>query len=126
MWENKKEFNTQVKSFEKEVSVMFKLKKSTTSKKNTANIIYRISMAVMSVIFVIAIVHQYFISIDLKKQEAELLAEISREEAVGKALKNQQDNQDSPEFIEKIAREKLNMVKPNEIVYVDKNKNTKN
>ncbi len=105
---------------------MFKLKKSTTSKKNTANIIYRISMAVMSVIFVIAIVHQYFISIDLKKQEAELLAEISREEAVGKALKNQQDNQDSPEFIEKIAREKLNMVKPNEIVYVDKNKNTKN
>ena len=36
-------------------------------------------------------------------------------------LTNEADNQDSPEVIEKIAREKLNMVKPNEIVFVDDN-----
>ena len=36
-------------------------------------------------------------------------------------LQNEADNQDSPEVIEKIAREKLNMVKPNEIVFVDDN-----
>ncbi|MGN1318156.1 MAG: septum formation initiator family protein [Lachnospirales bacterium] len=95
------------------------------NKKSPAKLIYRISMSVMILIFVIAIFHQYLISLDLKKQEVALLAEISREEAVGLNLKNQKDNQDSPEFIEKIAREKLNMVGPKEIVFVDKNKKSK-
>ncbi|WP_054871651.1 septum formation initiator family protein [Caloranaerobacter sp. TR13] len=30
---------------------------------------------------------------------------------------------DTPEFIEKIAREELNMLKPGEIIYIDKEKN---
>jgi len=86
------------------------------------NFIYKISMAVMIFIFSVAIIHQYIIGQGLKAQEAELLADISKEEAVGLTLKNQQDNQDSPEFIEKVAREKLNMVGPKEIVFIDKNK----
>lgn len=92
------------------------------NKKNPAKLFYRIAMTVMIVIFSVAIIHQYLISLDLKSQEVQLLADISKEEAVGINLKNQQDNQDSPEFIEKIAREKLNMVGPKEIVFIDKNK----
>lgn len=90
--------------------------------KSPAKIIYRIAMAVMIIIFSIAIIQQYIISLDLKKQETALLTEISKEEAIGNSLKNQQENHDDPEFIEKVAREKLNMVKPNEIVFIDKNK----
>lgn len=90
--------------------------------KSPAKIIYKAAMAIMIVIFSIAIIQQYIISLDLKEQETALLTEISKEEAIGNSLKNQQKNQDDPEFIEKVAREKLNMVKPNEIVFIDKNK----
>ncbi len=89
--------------------------------KKPGKIIYRAAMAVMIIIFSIAIIQQYIISVDLKKQETAILTEISKEEAIGNSLKNQQENQDDPEFIEKVAREKLNMVKPNEIVFIDKN-----
>lgn len=91
-------------------------------KKSPANLIYKIGMLVMIVIFSISIIHQYLIGLGLKDQETQLMAEISKEEAIGNSLKNAQDNQDSPEYIEKIAREKLNMVKPNEIVFIDKDK----
>lgn len=96
--------------------------KNSGNKKSPAKLMYRIAMIVMIAIFSIAIIHQYLISLELKSQEAQLLADISREEAIGINLKNQQDNQYSPEFIEKVAREKLNMVGPKEIVFIDKNK----
>lgn len=34
-------------------------------------------------------------------------------------LLKQKDNAESDEFIEKVAREKLNLYKPNEVVYID-------
>lgn len=88
----------------------------------TPKFIYKIAMVCMIIIFIVAIIHQCVIRAGLREQEAELLTQIAKEEAVGNVLKNQQESKDTPEFIEKVAREKLNMVKPNEIVYVDKNK----
>lgn len=96
--------------------------KNTNKAKSPTKLIFRITMAVLITILCVAIANQYFIGLDLKAQEAQLLAAISKEEAIGNSLKSRQENQDSPEFIEKIAREKLNMVKPNEIVFIDKNK----
>lgn len=89
--------------------------------KSPAKIIYRISMVVMIVIFSISIYHQLSIKSELDDETLSVLFEVSKADAVNNLLKYEQENQNSPEFIEKIAREKLNMVKPNEIVFVDKN-----
>lgn len=40
-----------------------------------------------------------------------------------KEINSEIKQSDSLEFIEKVAREELRMVKPREIIYVDKNKN---
>ena len=51
-----------------------------------------------------------------------LQEDINRQKEEGEALEKQIKFRDSDEFVEKIARERLNLVKPNEIVFVDKNK----
>lgn len=99
--------------------------KSVKKSRGSAKILYRVAMVAIISILTVAIVNQYMIGLDLKEQETKLITEISKEQAIGNSLKNQQANQNDPEFIEKIAREKLNMVKPNEIVFIDKNTNKK-
>ncbi|HHY90580.1 MAG TPA: cell division protein FtsL [Clostridiales bacterium] len=51
----------------------------------------------------------------LQKQVNQLKKEISR-------LENDKKRADDPEYIEKVAREELKMVKPNEIIYIDTNR----
>ena len=41
-------------------------------------------------------------------------------------LKKEIDNSNSSDFVEKVAREDLGMVKPREIIYVDKEKSLNN
>lgn len=48
--------------------------------------------------------------------------EIENEEKLNNQLKNQKEYKNSNENIEKIAREKLGMVKSNEIIFYDTNK----
>lgn len=96
--------------------------KNNTSSKKRANLIYGLSMSLLVVIFSITILHQYRIKLDLDAKYASLQAEITKENSTKESLQKLQENQDSPEFVEKIAREKLNMVKPNEIVFIDQNK----
>ena len=58
---------------------------------------------------------------ELRKEKAELAgAQVDLENEV-KSLEYDYENRDSFEFIEKVAREKLGMVKSNEEVYVDIN-----
>lgn len=59
-------------------------------------------------------------NLDLKKKNLE--DEISNLEYDIDTLNNELSDSDSLEFIEKIAREELGMVKPKEIIYIDKNK----
>ena len=53
------------------------------------------------------------------KNTEELNQQIASEEATNEELNQQKDNVNSLEFIEEMAREKLDMYKPNERVYVD-------
>ena len=53
------------------------------------------------------------------KNTEELNQQIASEEATNEDLKQQKDNVNSLEFIEEMAREKLDMYYPNERVYVD-------
>lgn len=52
---------------------------------------------------------------DLQQQVIQLRKEIAR-------LENAKKKADDPEYIEKVAREELKMVKPNEIIYIDTNR----
>lgn len=57
-----------------------------------------------------------------KNQEQE---EITKLEEEIQQLKTEIENKDSLDFIEKIARDELKLVKPREIIYIDKNKENK-
>ena len=56
---------------------------------------------------------------EYSKNAEELNQQIASEEATNEDLNQQKDNVNSLEFIEEMAREKLDMYKPNERVYVD-------
>lgn len=56
---------------------------------------------------------------DYAKNTEELNQQIASEEATNEELIQQKDNVNSLEFIEEMAREKLDMYHPNERVYVD-------
>ncbi|QEK11086.1 septum formation initiator family protein [Crassaminicella thermophila] len=59
---------------------------------------------------------------ELKRQEEALnikISELKKEEA---HLEEEKKLGNDPKFIEKVARERLKMVKPNEIIYIDINK----
>lgn len=55
-----------------------------------------------------------------KKQKTEM--EIKELEDDIRDLTKELENSDSLEFVEKVARDDLGMVKPREIIYIDKNK----
>lgn len=78
-------------------------------------------MAFITIAASVSLFAQYQIKLDLNAQEKDVRAQLSQQEKTKKRLTDESNNQDSPEFVEKIAREKLNMVKPNEIVFVDEN-----
>jgi cell division protein FtsL len=61
--------------------------------------------------------------LDRKNNEMKNIeAKITGENKQNETLKKQKDTMNSDEYIEKIAREKLGMVKPGERVFVDVNK----
>ncbi len=58
----------------------------------------------------------------MRLKKAALEVEIDAlEEEIGE-LENDLENSDSLEFVEKVARDELGMVKPREIIYIDKEK----
>lgn len=97
------------------------LAKQPKKKTSGANLIYGASMAFITIAASVSLFAQYQIKLDLNAQEKDVRAQLSQQEKTKKRLTDESNNQDSPEFVEKIAREKLNMVKPNEIVFVDEN-----
>ena len=58
-------------------------------------------------------------SISLRNQKLEIISANNREIY---NLNSELENSSSTDFIEKVAREDLGMVKPREVIYVDKNK----
>lgn len=57
-----------------------------------------------------------------KKQEIEVVNQIEEAKEYQEELNINKENANSLEYIEKVAREKLNMYYPNEKVYVDSSK----
>lgn len=71
---------------------------------------------------IVAINHQRGLMKDLQVKKEMNLNQISVLEKEIDSLNKEIENSGTLEFIEKIAREELGMVKPREIIYVDRNK----
>ena len=83
-------------------------------------------LAFFAIIFVCTFIDQQ-ISLNQKSKEIDELTEMV--EAATKETERLQaevDNLSDPEYIEKVARERLGLVRPNERVFVDSNKSTDN
>lgn len=87
-----------------------------------SNLIYTVVMSIVFVFFMLIMYHQYRVHILLNMQISNINEQITEQQAINDALNKEMDFKDTPEFVERIAREKLGMVKPNEIVFVDENK----
>ncbi len=83
------------------------------------NIIYFLCILTMILIFVFSLLLKYREKLDLDAKEALIEEELQKQKNTQKALKDEMNNGDDPKYIEKMARERLNMVKPNEIVFND-------
>lgn len=97
------------------------------NKKKKRNIsIFHIILALVSVYVLVIFIKQEFIIRDLTKEEKTADMKLENLEQDIKNLEKKIDKSESVEYIEKIAREELDMVKPNEIIYKDKDKQGKN
>ncbi len=110
-----------------------KSKQSTASgKKNTARKIdvKRLAAVVIGAVVVIyfscTIISQQSLINKKNKEINALQEEISQANEDADKLKSEIDNLQDPEYIEKIARERLGLVRPNERVFVDSNKSSEN
>ena len=92
-----------------------KKKKGLVVKRNK----YLIFILVVFLAYVIYSIAQAEIKIqELKAREATLTEELNKLTEETKSLTKQLEDSKSLESIEKIAREKLKMVKPNEVIYI--------
>lgn len=99
-----------------------KLAAVTAKKKGSKiNLLWALVMIIMICIFAAALCYQYIVHLQLNTAKQEIEVQIAEAKAESAALTKQYENQDSPEFIEKVAREKLNMVYPSELVYINAN-----
>ncbi len=93
----------------------------TANKKSKVNMLWTFMMIVIILIFAAALCYQYLVHLQLDTAKQEIEVQIAEAKAESASLTKQYDNQDSAEFIEKVAREQLNMVYPSELVYINVN-----
>lgn len=112
----------------KETKPSQKGKKSRNKKRklNTKRFLTVLIVAFFSIYFVYIMIWQQ-ITISRKDNEIKALEEqITAATQQTEKLQQELDNLNDPEYLEKIAREKLNLVLPNERIFVDANKSNSN
>lgn len=83
--------------------------------------LYKRLLILLVLIYVIfTLINQQKVLNQYSKTSKELTKEIEDEKVYNKELIAEKDNVNSEEFIEQMAREKLDMYYPNEKVYLDK------
>ncbi len=91
-------------------------------KKKRHNFLYVIIMGGFLFLGVSIIYMQYSYTIQLNKENENILSQIDDQNKLTEKIKNEKDYQNSDEYVEKIAREQLSLVKPDEILFFDLNK----
>lgn len=84
--------------------------------------IYFLIVLVLIAFFSCAIYIQYSYRMELYEKEQELEKKIAEQNELKEELINQSKYYEMDSYVEKIARENLGLVKPNEKIFIDKNK----
>ncbi|MCX7903703.1 MAG: septum formation initiator family protein [Caloramator sp.] len=87
-------------------------------KKKVKKVIWGLAFIMFGSIFV----KQQIILYRLNKQYRHYNEQLQKVKVINAQLKEQLKEAKSPEHVEKLAREKLGLVKPGEILFIDKNK----
>ncbi|MBQ3573506.1 MAG: septum formation initiator family protein, partial [Clostridia bacterium] len=83
-------------------------------------------VAVVAVYFIYVLIWQQ-ITISGKNEEIDnLKQQVSSASEESERLKQEVENLNDPEYLERVARERLGLVRPNERVFVDSNKSEDN
>ena len=82
-----------------------------------------IHLAIIFVLIYVTVVfnRQRIMMNDLNDQKFNAESEIIQLEEEIKSLRKEMENSDSLEFVERVARDELGMIKPREIIYIDVN-----
>ena len=80
----------------------------------------------LALIYFIATLITQQLSISQQNRIEELQSRVSEAQQQAESLKTEVDNLNNPEYIERIAREQLGLVRPNERVFIDSNKSENN
>jgi len=91
------------------------------SKKIKPRAIFLISLCFIAYFLYMMIGQEKVIS-KQRNEIAKIDAKIEEQKALNEELNAQKDKVNSDEYVEKVAREKLGLVKPGEKIYVDMNK----
>ena len=100
--------------------------KTSSDKTVSKKIVYAAVVTAVALYFVSTVVSQQISLSKQNKQIEELENKISEAQKESEDLKNQVDNLNNPEYIEKVARERLGLIRPNERIFVDSNKSENN
>ena len=83
------------------------------------NIYKKILILIIAIYAIFTLVNQQKTLNQYSKNSEELTVQINEQKTYNEELAKQKENVNSEEFIEQMAREKLDMYYPNEKVYVD-------
>lgn len=101
-------------------------KKPIIHKGNVWNIVITLIVIAFAVYFVYTIISQQ-VTINQKSKEIETLqSKVDAAAEESKRLEQEIESLNDPEYLERIAREKLGLVRPNERVFIDSNKSEDN
>ncbi len=97
------------------------MKEKSEKKRKKGKTFYVLFVTAVLCVYSCAVYFQYKQRLELYKRESELDKEIKLQEKIYKELTEQSEYSESDEYIEKIARQQLGLVKPNEILFIDQN-----
>ncbi len=93
---------------------------------NPARFLISFTVILFALYFIYIMIWQQISLSDKSRQIEQLQGEIEQANAQAEHLEQELENLNDPEYLEKIAREKLGLVRPNERVFVDANKSEAN
>lgn len=85
-----------------------------------------IVIGIALIYFITTLITQQLSISQQNRRIEELQSRVSEAQQQAESLKTEVDNLNNPEYIERIAREQLGLVRPNERVFVDSNKSENN
>ena len=83
------------------------------------SILMKLALIIVGIYLVVTFINQQKKIVSYDSNIEYLSSKIDEQKEYKEELNSVRDNIDSPEYIEEVAREKLNMYMPNEKVYID-------